>query len=207
MTRADTVHQGEDEQRQGPAAVADPTPVQPQHAEHATPAGNGRTAARDDLLYENLGLAFPRMRGFWREADPWTRGAYDRMRRAQAGNGYRGGLLELLLQPLLRRLQARPRYDPERDAGARGGGGQGDGAISGELERLSRVVQELEKSVTQIASRPAVVQAPARDVRFRHQPRQKSSEHSAVLKEIFETNLELRRTMHEGTAAPSEQAA
>ena len=198
MTRADTVQPGDGEQHAAPH-TADQT--------HATPApegANGRPGGRDDLLYENLELAFPRMRGFWREADPWTRGAYERMRHARPSNGSSVGLLELLLAPLLRRLQGQPRREFERAAPARDGH---DPALGGEIERLSRAVQELEKSVTQIASRPAVVQAPARDVRFRHQPRQKSAEHSAVLKEIFETNLELRRGMHQSAPATSGQAA
>ncbi len=217
MTRAKTVRQGAGQDQPGAAidhetlagstSDASDAAAQATAAPVAEPTGNGRVGARDDLLYENLELAFPRMRGFWREADPWTRGAYERMHRARHGD-VGMSLLDLLLQPLLRRLYARSRRSPGTDTPAppaRSAPAQ-DGALVGEIERLSRAVQELEQSVTQIASRPMVVQGPARDVRFRHQPRQRSAEHSAVLKEIFETNLELRQTMHQ-PAQPSEQAA
>ncbi|MEX0886310.1 MAG: hypothetical protein WD009_07715 [Phycisphaeraceae bacterium] len=174
-----------------------------------------RQAQHSDLLYDNLHLAFPRMRSFWRDADPWTRQAYERFRRAQGGGRANGGMLRrFVVYPLSRMLYPPPaRWDGGANGGAmRDGNGQADQrGLAGEINRLSQAVKDLQQSITQMASRPMVVEGgPARNLRFSHRSRsQRSEQHSAVLKEIFETNVELRRAIREGRQAsePSEQAA
>lgn len=89
---------------------------------------------------------------------------------------------------------------PPQDGKSEQSAQQTNESLERQIDRLSRVVQGLEKAVGNItmALRSGGGGGGGGPVRYNYQPRQRGSEQNKVLLEIFESNLELQRGMERG---------